>query len=699
METRNKTGLTTAAAVLVLALAFGALGAALAAGKAVLWEDLPFKEPSRLVQLGGIMTEKGEVQPWAIGHLDFLDWRRQNRVFESMSVFTDADSVAFNLRTAGGLKRQPGELVSHTYFATLGIEPALGRFFTAREDAEPFVHPIVVLSHGLWQRELGADPSIVGRTVNLNGKDWQVIGVTPEGFRGATDSAEFWIPSSMVPGSEYIEVRRMRWLYAAARLKPGVTLEQAQEDMNRITAALEQQYPDQNRGIGVKLQPLRGFMFAAELKDGTRTALKAGALLLLLAVVDAAGLLRNAGTRRGTGSGIGPGISVAIVGAVLGVLLAAWGVRALMQTSGFKIPSFASFSPGPGLLAGLLALAVVCGLLIALLARWRPTRVLVAIAALVQIVLAVGLLVRVGGLSRDFRQVVEQDLGFRTDNLLTMRLNLDQPQWAKDSDVAVLAGVYLRRLGALPEVEDVAITGPAMATDGWAGAFITAEDHDNPESDDGTYRILSQGVSPDFFKIMDVPVLQGRAFNSQDTQGYHVIMSKSLAAAVWPGQSPLGRRVKFSARKVQPRPWLTVVGVVDDARYQGYFNEERPAPDFYLSVLQQPVRLPMILNVLARPRAGVSMERLETALRRGILVVTPEAPPYDVATLEARLDKQTWKSRFQVRLVGISAALMLALAAAGVWAALAARREGRLGERAGEVFGTESPASPRRAAH
>jgi hypothetical protein len=176
-------------------------------------------------------------------------------------------------------------------------------------------------------------------------------------------------------------------------------------------------------------------------------------------------------------------------------------------------------------------------------------------------------------------------------------------------------------------------------------------------------------------------------------------MSKSLAAAVWPGQSPLGRRMKFSARKVQPRPWLTVVGVVDDARYQGFAPDARPAPDFYLSVLQQPVRLPMILNVMARPKAGVSMASLEAALRRGILAVTPEAPPYDVATLEARLDKQTWRSRFQVRVVGLFAALMLALAAAGVWAAVSAWREKGVEAGAGEPLGAESPASPRRAAH
>ncbi|HWM92240.1 MAG TPA: ABC transporter permease [Thermoanaerobaculia bacterium] len=691
METRNKTSLTVAAIlVLALALAFGALGAALAAGKAVLWDELPYAEPSRLVEMSGTFEEKGEVQPWAIGHLDFLDWRRQNKAFESVSVFTVNGFIAFNLQTGKDLERLDGELVSHTYFDTLGVAPLHGRFFTAEEDGTPFVHPVVVLSHGLWQRRFGADPAIVGRNINLNGKDWQVVGVAPEGFRGVMDTAQFWIPSSMVPAAEYVEVRRMRWLNAVGRLKPGVTLEQAQADMDRVTAALAQQYPDQNRGIGVKLQPLRDFVYGAELKEGLRRVLQGAAVLLLLALVDAAGLLR---LQPAAGS-VRRGIVSSVVAAVLGLALAAWALQGLLPTSGLTFPSYARLSPGPAVAAGLLALAVLCGVLAGLLARWRPVRVLVGIAALIQVVLAVGLLMRAGTMSRDIREVVSRDLGIRTEGLLTMRLDLEKPEYAKDEDVARLAGEYLRRLETLPEVESAAITGPTMATDDWAAAFVTAEDHDNRESVDGTYKVLTHGVSPDYFKVMGVPVLQGRAFNFQDTQGYPVILSRGLAEAMWPKQNPLGKRLKFSARKVQPRPWLKVVGVVENARYQGFFKDERPAPDFYLSVLQQPVRLPMVLNVLARPKAGVSMASLESAVRRGILAVTPDTPPYDVATLEERLDKQTWKTRFESRIVGLFAALALALAAAGVYAGIAGRT-GR--QEAGEIR-EASPASRRRAA-
>ncbi len=693
MEKRNRTGLTLAA-VLVLTLAFGVIAAALAVGKPVLWDQPPYKDPSRLVEMSGVFEEKGEVQPWAVGHLDFLDWRRQNRVFESVSAFTVTDQVAFNLLAGDDLERLNGELVSHTYFQTLGIEPALGRFFSAEEDGTPFIHPVVVLSHDLWQRRFRGDRAILGRNVNLNGKDWQVVGVGPAGFRGVPDTSRFWIPSSMAPGPEYVEVRRMRWLNAVGRLKPGVTLEQAQEDMNRVTAALARQYPDQNQGIGVLLQPVRDFAYGADLKKALRRVLLGAVAVLLLGLIDAAGLLR---LQPAEGS-VRRGILVAVAAAVLGLVLAAWAVAALVPTSGLTFPGYARLTPGPALIAGLLALALVCGALAGLLSRGgRPVRALVAVAAAIQVVLALGLLARAGTMTRDFRQVVNQDLGFRQDDLLTMRLDLEKPQYARDTDVARIAGEYLRRLESLPEVESVALTGPTMATDEWAAAFVTAEDHDNPESVDGTYKILSHGSSPDFFKVMGIPVLQGRPFNFQDIQGYHVILSKSMADAVWPGQNPLGKRLKFSARKVQPRPWLTVVGVVADARFQGFFKNERPAPDFYLSVLQQPVRLPMTLNLLAQPRTGVSMERLEAALRRGILAVTPDTPPYDVATLEQRLERQTWKARFEILIVGLFAAVTLVLAAAGVYAARA-RPAGSAGQGAGELRREESHASPRQAA-
>lgn len=682
------------AAVVVLALSFGALAAVNIVSKAVLWDRLPFAEPERLVEMSGTFTEKGEVQGWAIGHLDFLDWRRQNQVFESMSAFTDDGGVAFNLLTPKGLERLDGELVSHTYLQTLGIQPALGRFFTAEEDGEPFVHPVTVLSYELWQRQFGGDRAIVGRTVNLSGKDWQVIGVGPEGFRGVSDSAQLWIPSSMVPGPEYIEVRRFRWLNVVARLKEGVTPQQAQAEMDRITAALAQQYPDQNRGIGVKIQPLRQFVYDANLVKGLRAVSLGAAIAFLLALIDAAGLLRL-----GTSDGrvpSGRSVAVCIVGMVAGLGLALWATRELLPTSGFTFPSFAKLSLSPALMAGFLVLAVLSGWWISLLSpRGRIGRSLLIAAAVVQVVLAVGLLAKAAMMNKDFRREASQDLGYRSEGLLTMRLDLTAPNYANDADVARLAGEYLQRLETLPEVESAAITGPAVATDNWVGAFVTAEDHDNPQSDDGTYRVLTHGVSPDYFKVMGIPLRRGRTFTWQDTQGRPVILSEAMARQIWPGQDPLGKRLKFSARKVQPRPWLTVVGVVADVRYQGLFAEDRPGPDFYLSVLQQPVRLPMILNVLARPKAGVAMKDLEAAMRRQILAVTADTPPYDVATLGERLAKQTWKARFKLRIASGFAGLALVLAAAALWGAVA----GRIGEETGERVGEPSPASHRQAAH
>lgn len=681
METQKRPGLT-AAAVLILALGFGALGAALGVGKAVLWDDLPYQDAERLVVLNGIFEEKGEVQPWAIGHLDFLDWRKQNQAFEPMSVFTLNGGVAFHFQNGKDLERIDGELVSYTYFDTLGIQPSAGRFFTAEEDGTPFAHSVVVVSHDLWRSRLGGDKGIVGKTVNLNGKEWTVVGVGPEGFRGVTDKAQAWIPSAMAPAPEYVEVRRMRWLNGIARLKPGVSVEEAQQEMNRVTAALAQQYPDQNRGIGVTVQPLREFLYGATLPRSVRLVLLGSIALLLLACIDAAGLLRL-GAEPGT-SQIGRAVGLSVVAALLGVALATWAVHSLLPTSGtaaIVLPSFARLTPGPAVIAGLLALAAVSGLIVGLLSGGsKPSggwRLVQSAAAVVQVALALGLLAGAGLMAKGFRQAVSQELGFKPEGVLSMRIDLEGPKYADDKQVGQIAGQYLRRFAQLPEVETAALTGPTTVTDDWAGAFVTKEFGDNPESLDGTYRVLTHGVSADYFKVMGVPILAGRPFNMNDTQGFPVILSKSLADRLYPGESPLGKRIKFSARKVQPRPWLTIVGVAADIQYQGYLKDERPAPDLYLSVLQQPVRLPMTLIVLAHGKPGVSEEKLAEALKRGILDVTSDRPPFDVATLAVRLDRQTEKARFQIRLASIFAGIALLLALAGVYGAVAGSGAGR----------------------
>ena len=350
---------TTAAAVIVLALGFGALAAALAVAKGVLLDGLPYREPSRLVVLEGTFEKDGEVDDWGISHIDSLDWRRDNRVFERFAVWSPG-TLALNLQAGREAERLDGELVSHDYFPVLGVEPALGRFFTPEEDGEPFVHPVVVLSHDLWQRRFGGEPGIVDRGIALNGAEYRVVGVAPPGFRGLTDEADAWIPSSMPPGPDYVRIRRMRWLAGVARLSPGTGIEAAQADLDRITTALAEQYPEQNKGMGVRIRPLDERVFG-DLPRGVRLVALGAALALLLACVDAAGLLRGR-------AGAGRGVLLALAGAALGLALGAWAVRALVPASGLAFPGFVSPAVGPAVVAAVLALAVVCGLAIGLAA-------------------------------------------------------------------------------------------------------------------------------------------------------------------------------------------------------------------------------------------------------------------------------------------------------------------------------------------
>ena len=258
-----------------------------------------------------------------------------------------------------------------------------------------------------------------------------------------------------------------------------------------------------------------------------------------------------------------------------------------------------------------------------------------------------------------------------------MRVDLKGPKYATDEAAIELARLYLERLPAVPGVESLAIAGPTIPSDPWAGGYITVEDHDS-EAADGMYTIMTHGVSPGYFTLLGVPMVQGREFTPQDTGApgtpFNVVVSKAMAEQQWPGKDPLGQRLKFGPRQdPMNRPWLTVVGVAGDIRHEGLMAEPRPAPDLYLPVLHSPIRLPMQFNVLARPEPGTTMASLAPALEREIRALTPDVPPYDAATLEERLDRQTAPGSFEVLLVAMFAVLALILAAAGVYGLLAGR--------------------------
>jgi putative ABC transport system permease protein len=356
--------------------------------------------------------------------------------------------------------------------------------------------------------------------------------------------------------------------------------------------------------------------------------------------------------------------------ATVGLLLAPPATRVLAAHSGFDYPSFLHFDAAPAvvaIVAGLAALGAVVAWGVGLLPRRGPA----GWAGVAFVVAQAGFALWVGSqavrLERDLGRKLHADLGFAPAGVLTFRIDLKGPRYMDNRRVGdLLRQVYLPRLAAVPGVGQVALSNPTQPTDGMSGGYITIDDHDSKAAD-GTYMTMWHSVSPDYFAVLGIPVLAGRAFTASDTDSNAVIVSKPTADLHWPGRDPLGRRLKQDARNVQSEPWMTVVGVVAGARDEG-FGEARPAPDIYMSIFEFPLRLPLTINFLVRPRPGLAPADLWPALQREMQAIAPEVPPYDVATLDERLAKQTSDQRYQLILRALAAGLLLLAAVAGACA-------------------------------
>src|ERR1700726_2650799 len=349
-----------ATALLTLALGIGAAAAMFSVVDAVLLRQLPYRAPDRLVGLTGTFAEHGEVTDWPISQADFADWRRASRAFADMSVVNLDGDLALNLEGVQEPERLSGEVVSASYFPLLGVGAARGRWFLPAEDARPYGDFVVVVSHDLWRRRFGGDPGLLGRSLQLNGKRYRVIGIAPEGFRGLSDKADLWIPSQLPPVPFYLTDRRVRWLAALARLAPGVSLAQAQQDMNGVTATLARQYPE-DQGMGVRVTGLRDHWFG-DLRRGLLILSLGACVLLAIACINVANLLlaravaeqRSYAISMALGAARGrlvrqlltESLLLALLGAALGLLLAQWATPALLALSGFHFQSWLDVSAG-----------------------------------------------------------------------------------------------------------------------------------------------------------------------------------------------------------------------------------------------------------------------------------------------------------------------------------------------------------------
>ncbi len=681
----------TAVAVLTLALGIGANTAIFSVANAVLLQPLPYKEPDRLVRL----WESNPGRNWTFFSAsapNFNDWLQQNQSFESLAA---SEARTFNLTGEGEPERLLGRAVTSNLFPLLGAELELGRNFTPEEE-RPGSARVVILSYGLWQRRLGAEPRILGRTLQLDGEPYEVVGVLPKAFR-FTLGTEVWVPLALDWSERGRADRSNHTLLVVGRLRSGLPLAQAQADMEAIAKRLEQQHPQSNTGWTVRTATFYDWIFSEETRRGIWVLLGAVGFVLLIACANVANLLlarlpgrqREFALREALGAGqsrvvrqlLTESALLSGLGCLGGVLLAAWGTDMIASSASINVPRLDETRLDAVVLTFSVVLAVlttaVFGLVPALTAsRTSPQEALKesgrgtvgtrhrlrGVLVVSEIALALVLLVGAGLLLRSLRHLQSVPLGFRAENVMVMRINLPMSRYPDGGGRVRFYNDLLERLRAVPGARAAAAIG-GLPFDGWNWAqeltFEGREASTEPLSAD------VQAVTPDFFRTMEIPLVAGRDFSNQDgdpdAPGV-VVVSESFARRFFPGQEALGQR--FRTRPTNPP--LTIVGVVGDIRGTTESLRTEPRPTFYYCSCQVGFSRMTVITRTAGPP-----ENLASALRAQVHSLDPELPIYNVGTLEAVVHEASGESRFQATLLALFAALALVLAAVGIYGVVA----------------------------
>jgi len=690
----------TIVALLTLALGIGANTAIFSAVDAVLLRPLPYEEPDRLVMVWEKRQAEGVLDN-VVAPADYVDWAKMNTTFESIAAYTP---MTVDLTGVGEPVRLPAAAVSPAFFDVFRTRPELGRTFRAEEGVVGNQR-VVILGHGLWQRMFGSDPSVIGRRLVLNGGSHEVVGVLPSTFEFADGTIELWAPLALEGVSQPLP-RANHELFVYARMKPGVTLQQARADMDRVGAQLSEQYPQTNRRHGVWVMALRdqiagpvqrGSEQSQSIRGGLLLLLGAVAFVLLIACVNVASLLlaRAAGRRRemavraALGAGrarlVGQTLTESLVlgmlGGLAGLLVAYWGIQSLRQLTPEALPvlGLRRFGLDLRVLAFTFALSIATGLLFGLLPAWHlasqdlhnvlkdGTRTFGLVRRRLRLALVVGeialasvLLVGAGLTLRSFQALLQAQPGFEPDGALTTLVTLPGRRYGTAETRLATFDQLEQRFASIAGVRAVGATShlPLSGQDSRLG--VTIEGRDAPTG--SPTRAHPRAVTPEYFRAMGIQLLAGRAFTPADRAGTPLvgIVNDTMARRYWPGESPIGRRLVIGGTTAS----VDVIGIVADVRHWGLDSPVNP--ELYLPLAQQPVF--GLTFVLSTDRDAAA---LTGSVREQLRAIDSDLPLSKVQTMKEVAAQSVASRRAAMLLLAILGVLALTLAASGIYGVMA----------------------------
>jgi putative ABC transport system permease protein len=690
----------TAVAVITLALGIGANTAIFSVVNGVLLRPLQFRNPDRLVRVWHTPPAKSfpGMTTFSVSAANYLDWERQNQVFERMAIYT---YHGFTL-TGGAMPEQVDACAATSgFFATLGVQPELGRWFTPEED-HPGRSNVVVLSHRLWQEHFGSNPAIVNKNIEMDGQSYLVAGVMPASFR-FPDFAQMWTPMAWTDKER--AVRGEHHSVVVARLKPGVDLKQAQAEMNTISSRLEQEYPDDNKGWGAVVVPLHDDL-VSDVRPALLVLLGAVAFVLLIASVNVANLAlartfsrqKEIAIRTALGASsarvlrqiLTESVLLALAGGALGLTYAHAGVRLIMAFMADKLPHSIEVGLDAKVLGFTAVISIAAGVLAGVLPALRLARGDISqslkqglgrtdadssghrtrsVLVVSEVALSLILLVGAGLMIRSFQRLHGVNPGFDSRNVLTMTAMVARAKFSMPAQEANFFEQVLQRVRVLPGVESAGVVDDIPLDNGGSHQPVAIEGRptlpmsEQPEVD---VRLISAG----YMGALRIPILRGRDVSDTDVAGRPavVLISESMARQFWPGEDALGKRLTLT---FSPEAVREVVGIVGDVKLDG-LDQTRPSAALYfpLNQVTGPANggwnsFPMTLVVRSASAAG-----MVPAVSNAVHEVDREIPLRDILSMDELVANSLSQQRFNMLLLGAFAGLALLLAAVGIYSVL-----------------------------